>query len=207
MSNTKRFFVGVFLTAAGLAAPSASAQDTHFKFYGGAAYVAPLSSEDVTVGSVTDAVQAEDQVGWNFGFEGRVIKLIGLELDYVNANQDISLDGTTIGSADFSPLTFSVNFHIVPTTIVDFYIGASYAYVSWGDIQLNQTGQTFFSTTGLATDSVNAWGVSLGLDIGLGKNFAFTAGLRYLDLPLEVTSGQSIAVNPLIARLGVAVRF
>jgi outer membrane protein W len=207
MTKTKLATLAACLTAAALAAPAASAQDTHFKLYGGAAYVAPLSSEDVTVGSVTDAVQAEDQVGWNFGFEGRVIKLIGLELDYVNANQDISLGGTTIGSADFSPLTFSVNFHIVPTTIVDFYVGASYAYVSWGDIKLNQAGETFFSTTGLATDSVNAWGVSLGLDIGLGKHFAFTAGLRYLDLPLEVTSGESIAVNPLIGRLGVAIRF
>jgi outer membrane protein W len=207
MTKTKLALLAVCLTTAGIAAREASAQDTHFKLYGGAAYVAPLSSEDVTVGSVTDAVQAEDQVGWNFGFEGRVIKLIGLELDYVNANQDISLDGTTIGSADFSPLTFSVNFHIVPTTIVDFYLGVSYAYVSWGDIQLNQTGETFFSTTGLTTESANAWGASLGLDIGLGKHFAFTAGLRYLDLPLEVTGGQSIAVNPLIGRLGVAVRF
>lgn len=207
MTKTKLACLAACITALGLAGPSAVAQDTYFKFYGGAAYVAPMSSEDVTVGSVTDAVQAEDQVGWNFGFEGRLIKLIGLELDYVNANQDIDLGGTSIGSADFSPLTFSVNFHIVPTTIVDFYIGASYAYVSWGDIELNQTGQTFFSTNGLQTESSNAWGASLGLDIGLGKHFAFTAGLRYLDLPLEVTSGQSIAVNPLIGRLGVAVRF
>lgn len=207
MSKTTLAILAACATVFGLTGTLASAQDTHFKFYGGAAYVAPLSSEDVTVGSVTDAVQAEDQVGWNFGFEGRVGKLIGLELDYVNANQDISLGGTTIGSADFSPLTFSVNFHIVPTTIVDFYIGASYAYVSWGDVKLNQAGETFFSTTGLTTDSANAWGAALGLDIGIGKHFAFTAGLRYLDLPLEVTGGESIAVNPLIGRLGVAIRF
>jgi outer membrane protein W len=207
MTKTTLSILAACCALLGPAGTSALAQDTHFKLYGGAAYVAPLSSEDVTVGSVTDAVQAEDQVGWNFGFEGRLGKLVGLELDYVNANQDVSLGGTTIGSADFSPLTLSVNFHIVPTTIVDFYIGASYAYVSWGDIKLNQAGETYFSTTGLATDSANAWGAALGLDIGIGKHFAFTAGLRYLDLPLEVTSGQSIPVNPLIGRVGVAVRF
>jgi outer membrane protein W len=192
---------------AGLAGPSALAQDTHVKIYGGAAYVAPMSDSSITVGSVTDTVKAEQQVGWNFGFEGRLGKLIGLELDYVNATQDVDYGGTVIGSTDFSPLTFTVNFHIVHTTIVDLYLGPSYAYVNWGDIKLNQEGQTFFSTTGLATDSAGAWGAGLGLDVGIGKHFAFTGGLRYLDVPLEVQGGQSASVNPLIARLGVALRF
>jgi outer membrane protein W len=199
--------LAAFLIVAGLAYGSAFAQDTHVKIYGGAAYVAPMSDSSITLGSVTDTVKAEQQVGWNFGFEGRLGKLIGLELDYINATQDIDYGGTVIGSTDFSPLTFTVNFHIVPTKLIDFYLGPSYAYVNWGDIKLNQAGQTFFSTTGLATESAGAWGAGLGLDIGLGKHFAFTGGLRYLDVPLKVEGGGSAAVNPLVGRLGVAVRF
>jgi outer membrane protein W len=189
------------------AASSAFAQDTHIKLYGGAAYVAPMSDSDITVGSITDTVQAEQQVGWNFGFEGRIGKWIGLELDYINATEDIQFGGTTLGSTAFDPLTFSVNFHLVHSKIVDFYFGPSYAYVSWGNIELNQAGQAYFSTNGLETDSANAWGLGLGLDIGLGKHFAFTGGLRYLDVAVEVQGGQSAAVDPLIGRLGVAIRF
>lgn len=206
MTANRPLFLAAIAVAA-LAAAPAQAQDTHVKFYGGAAYVAPLSSEDITVGSVTDSVEAQQQIGWNLGVEGRLGKLIGLELDYINATQDIDVGGTTMGSASFAPLTFTLNFHIVPTKIVDFYLGPSYSYVNWGDIELNQSGQTFFGSSGLGTDSASAWGVALGLDIGLGKHFAFTGGLRYLDLPLKTDTGDSVAVNPLIGRLGIAIRF
>jgi hypothetical protein len=188
-------------------ADDSDTQQTHVKLYGGAAYVAPMSDSDVTFGTVTDAVQAEDQIGWNFGIEGRFTKWFGLELDYVNATQDIEFGGSVIGSTTFAPLTATFNIHVVHSTIVDFYVGPSYSYVNWGDIELNQEGQTFFSTDGLGTDSENGWGVSLGLDIGLGKHFAFTGGLRYIDVPIVVQGGGSANVNPLVGRLGVAVRF
>jgi outer membrane protein W len=191
-----------------LGASSAYAdEDIHVKIYGGAAYVAPMSDSDVTLGTVTDTVQAEKQVGWNFGIEGRFGKWVGLEVDYVNADEDVQFGGTTIGTANFSPLSATLNIHVVHTTIVDFYVGPSYSYVNWGDIKLNQDGQAFFSTTGLATDSSNGWGAALGLDIGFGKHFAITGGLRYIDVPLQVQGGSSVAVNPLVGRLGVALRF
>lgn len=189
------------------ASSQAIAQENYIKLYGGAAYVAPLSESDITFESVSDAVQAQQQVGWNFGFEGRFNDWFGLEIDYVNATQDVDFGGMDIGSTDFSPLTATLNIHVVHTTLVDFYLGPSYSYVSWGDIELNQEGQGLFSTTGLGTDSQNAWGVSLGLDIGLGKHFAFTGGLRYIDTDLELANGPSIAVNPLVGRLGIALRF
>jgi hypothetical protein len=123
-----------------VAVSPAVAQDTHIKFYGGAAYVAPLSESDVSVGSVTDAVKAEQHVGWNFGFEGRFNDWLGLEIDYDQANQDVDYGGQSIGTTDFSPLTASLNIHVVHTTIVDFYLGPSYSYVNWGDIEFNQAG-------------------------------------------------------------------
>ena len=45
------------------------------------------------------------------------------------------------------------------------------------------------------------------LDAGIGKHFAFTSGLRYLDTGLDIQGGQSVAVKPVVGRLGVAVRF
>lgn len=207
MTTAKRLLCAASLSLASVAASTAMAQDTHFKFFGGAAYVAPLNESDVTVGSVTDAVKAQEQVGWNFGIEGRFNNWLGLEVDYVRATQDVEFGGQTIGSTDFSPLTASFNIHVVHTTVVDFYLGPSYSYVNWGDIELNQAGQGFFSTNGLGTDSANAWGINLGLDIGFGKHFALTGGLRYIDTNLDTEAGPSFAVDPLVGRLGVAFRF
>jgi len=188
---------------------SARAQDNHFKIYGGPAYVAPMSDENVTLGSITDTIQAETQIGWNLGIEGRFNDWFGIELDYVNANEDVSFGGTTIGDTNFSPLTATFNIHVVHTTVVDFYLGPSYSYVNWGDIHLNTTGQTFPEFTGsseIGTDSAHGWGVSLGLDVGW-KHFVFTGGLKYLNVSLEPQGFSSIPVNPLVARLGVGFRF
>lgn len=207
MSKQRIWILTLCSAVPGLLGPSILAQDTHFKVYGGPAYVAPMSDSDVTFGSVTDTVEAEKQVGWNLGVEFRPGKLMGIEVDYVDATQDVNFGGTTIGEADFSPLTATLNFHLIHTKAVDFYIGPSYSYVNWGEIHLNAEGGNLTGSSEIGTDSAQAWGASLGIDIGLGEHFAITGGLRYLDMDLELEDGPDIETNPLLARLGVALRF
>jgi outer membrane protein W len=207
MLRKRIWIVIVCLGAAGIAEPSVLAQDTHFKIYGGAAYVAPMSDSDVTLDTVSDTIKAEQKVGWNFGIEGRFTPWIGLEVDYVHADQDVQLGGTTIGNVNFSPLTATFDIHVVHTKVVDFYLGPSYSYVNWGDIHLNADGAAIHGSSEIGTDSAHGWGVSLGLDIGLGKNFALQGGLKYLDVSLQPQGLSAVSVNPLVARLGVAVRF
>jgi len=166
-----------------------------------------MSDSDVTLGTVSDTVKAEKEVGWNFGIEGSFTNWIGLELDYVHANQDVKFGGTTIGNVNFSPLTATFDIHVVHTKVIDFYLGPSYSYVNWGDIHLNADGTTIHGSSEIGTDSSHGWGVGLGLDIGLGKHFAFEGGLKYLDVSLQPQGSSSVSVNPLVARLGVAVRF
>lgn len=190
----------------GFATPTV-AQDTHFKIYAGPAYVAPMGDSDVTLGSVTDAVEAQKKVGWNLGAELRWGELMGLELDYVNATQDVDFGGTTIGEADFSPMTVTLNFHLVHTKVIDFYVGPSYSYINWGEIHLNANGGSITGSSEIGTDSTRGWGASMGLDVGLGQHFALTGGLRYLNADLELENGPSVKVNPLVARLGAAIRF
>jgi len=206
MSRNRIWISTVCLAAACAFGPSALAQGNHFKVYGGPAYVAPMSDEDVTFGSVTDTVQAAEEVGWNLGIEGRFNDWFGIELDYVDANQDVDFGGTTIGDTNFSPLTATFNIHVVHTTVVDFYLGPSYSYVNWGDIHLNASGSGITGSSDIGTDSSHGWGVSLGLDVGW-EHFVFTGGVKYLDVGLQVQNGQSIPVNPLVARLGVGFRF
>ena len=209
VTRMKAWVLPACVVVAGLAGPAAFAEDsdTHFKMYAGAGYVAPLSDGSTSLQSVYDNVKLEKQVGWNFGIEGRWGKLMGVEIDYMQAKQDVDFGGTVIGTTNFSPLTATLNFHVVHTTVVDFYVGPSYSYVNWGKVKLNSDGQAFFSTDGLETDSSHGWGAGLGLDIGIGKHFVFTGGLRYLNVALQPSSGGSSDVNPLVARLGVGLRF
>ena len=202
MPKNRIWILAICLTGAGVFGPFVFAQETHFKVYGGPAYVAPMSSSDVTFGSFTDTVEAEKQVGWNLGFEARFGRLMGIEVDYVNATQDVTFGSTTIGETEFSPLTVTLNFHLIHTEVVDFYVWPSYSYVNWGNIHLNTEGGTIFESNDLGTDSANGWGVSAGLDVGLGKHFAITGGLKYLNVDLELQNGPSVAMNPLVARLG-----
>jgi len=118
----------------------------------------------------------------------------------------VDFGGTTIGEANFSPLTATFNIHVVHTTVVDFYLGPAYTYVNWGDIHLNASGSGITGSSDIGTDSAHGWGVSMGIDIGW-EHFVFTGGLKYLDVGLQVQNGPTIPVNPLVARLGVGFRF
>jgi outer membrane protein W len=197
------------LAVAGIAGPSALAEDldTHFKIYGGPAYVAPMSDEDITFGTVTDTLEAEAHVGWNLGIEGRFNKWFGIEVDYVNASQNVSFGGSTIGEVNFSPLTATFDIHVVHTKVIDLYLGPSYSYVNWGDIEVDADSSGVTGSSEFGTESAHGWGVSLGLDIGLGRNFAIQGGLKYLNVDLEPEGFTPVGVDPLVARLGVAFRF
>jgi len=208
MTKSRIGFLAIVVAVAGAFPPAVKAQDTHFKLYGGPAYVAPMSDSDVTLGSLSDTIETEKQVGWNFGLEGRFTPWIGLEVDYVNANQDVSFGGSTIGDTSFSPLTATFDIHVVHTRVVDLYLGPSYSYVNWGNIHLNATGEGITgSSSDLGADSSTGWGASLGLDIGIGDHFIIQGGLKYLNVDLEMDNGQTADVKPLVARLGIGVRF
>ena len=59
-------------------------------------------------------------------------------------------------------------------------------------------------------DNETGFGLSTGLAIGIGENFAIQLGLRYLDASAEAQSASSseeLGVDPLFHSLGFAFRF
>jgi len=203
----RRFAVLASLALAAAAFTPAAAQHDHVKIFGAASYISPLSEDHVTFGSVRQSVKNSDDLGWDFGVEGRFSKWIGLEVDYIHANENVKYNGTTIGKTDLSPLSATLDFHLVHSKVVDFYLGPTFSYVQWGDIRLNGPGSVFWGTNNLGTDSEHAYGASVGLDIGLGSHVAIVTGLRYLRLDLTPTGQQSAKIDPLFSRVGLAVRF
>ncbi|HEY3175991.1 MAG TPA: outer membrane beta-barrel protein [Candidatus Polarisedimenticolia bacterium] len=190
----------IITLAALVAGPAFASDHPSFKVFGAASYVSPLSEEDVDFGTVRDSVKASDELGWNVGFEVRFNRLIGLELDYINATNDIEFGGEVIGEVKMQPLSATLNFHVIPTRVVDLYLGPTASYFVWGDTHIDSLGD-------LNSDNELAYGASVGLEIGFGKVFALLGGVRWLKVDLSPDTIEPIAVNPLFSRLGVAFRF
>jgi len=194
---------GIFFVAAALAllvtAMPAHAQGNAFKVYAVVAYVSPTGSEDITVDNVKASAETATQAGWGVGFEWRLGKWAGLEFDYMNADQDVEFDGQKVASTAMSPLSATLNFHLIHTKVIDFYFGPEVSYVAWDDIE-DDGGS-------VGADSQFAYGAQVGADFSFAKAFAIVAQLRYLQLDLEADTGESIPVNPLFGRAGVAFRW
>ena len=175
-------------------------QPYHTKIFLAAAYVSPLSKSDQNFDGVEDSVEATDKLGWEAGVAGRFNPLVGFELSYLNATHDVDFGGQKIGQADFEPISATLEFHIVPTQVVDFWVGPTVSWVHWGDLKLVD-GEIKKGSTD------TAYGATVGLDIGLGPNFAITGAVRYLNAKADWGDFKDTKVDPLFARLGVAVRF
>ena len=184
-----------------LAAPAlAEAPPYRGKLFAAISYVSPLSESDQDFGGVVDSLEATEELGYEFGMAGRWSELVGFELSYVNATQDVEFAGGTIGEIDFEPIAFTLEFHLVPSSFVDLWVGPTVAWVRWGDLELEDG-------TEIETDAEEAFGATVGMDIALGRRLALTAAVRYLDADADLEGFQALDVDPLFARLGLAARF
>jgi hypothetical protein len=195
-----RVLLPVLAIVALFVASPAVAQDHTFKVFATFNWISPLSEDDVTIGSITDSVQASNELGYEGGFEWRLHKIVGLEGSYLVAEHDIELGGESVATVDQKTLTASLNFHILPTKYFDFWVAPVASWVNWGDIEPED------GSSSEEADSEVAFGAAIGFDIGLGKTFAITAGVRWLSLDLA-TDTEEVGVDPLIARAGIALRF
>ena len=179
----------------------ANAQGNKFKVYAAANYVLPTSDLKTRFDDELDTVELAAAAGWSLGFEWRLGKWGGLELDYLMADYDIEFAGEKIAETTMSPLTASFNFHIVHTKIIDFYIGPSVSYVTWDDV-------SFADGDEAGVDSEWAYGAQIGTDFALIKTVAIVTALRWQQMDLSPSDGdESIGVNPLYAKVGIAVRW
>jgi outer membrane protein len=182
-------------------AQSTYSQDNSARIFITVDWVSPLGDDDITFGSVQDAVQGSDDFGYEAGFEGRFNKLVGLEGSLLVGSNDFELDenGTDLGSLDQRALTAALNFHIIPTRFFDLRVAPIASWYSFGELE---------DINGNNLDINDEWGygAQVGFDIGLGKTVAIDGGVRYVKL--DISSGsQSVAFDPVIARLGLAFRF
>ena len=175
------------------------ASDWGFKAWAATTYVAPLSESQQTVGGITAAVKASNEMGYQFGAEFRS-GLFGFAFDYLHARQDLVRDDTALlGTAAFEPISATLYLHL-PTPLLELYAGPSVSYVNWGELDLNGGGTQ-------KLDAKLGYGISAGADLALAHSIAVVGGVRWLKLEAKPKGSPAIAVDPLISHVGLALRF
>jgi outer membrane protein W len=195
----KKVMVLAVLIVALVAIVPANAQDNKFKIYAAVSFVSPQGSSDITIEDVQERIEGASEAGWNVGFEWRFGKWAGLEFDYLNADQDLEIAGETVAATSMSPLSASFNFHLVHTKILDFYFGPTVSYYTWDDIKIG-------GEPDVSTDSEWGYGAQVGADFSIFKTVAIVTGIRYQQVDISA-DGESISINPLFAKAGVAFRW
>jgi outer membrane protein W len=196
----------VLLVAAGFS--QTEAQGTKYKVYAGFAYISPTGDDDIDFDGELEKIEAADEFGYNIGFEYRFSKLFGLDFDINSADHDVEVGGEVIGDTTMFPVSATLNFHLIRSRYFDFYLGPTASYVMWDDVSIKSPYDLLLGDK-IKVDDEFAWGAVVGVDISLVKIVALTVKVRYLDLDLtpDESGADSLAIDPLIANVGVAIRW
>ena len=154
-----------------------------------------------------------------FGFsaERRLSGRLGLELGLFQASPDLAVSvfdhgsGEALGdvdSLDLFSVTVGLNVHLTPNRRADVYFGPLVAWVSAGDLNLGNSGDTQHFKIG---DEVVP-GAVVGVDVRIKESkWGFNASIRYLDYSFMPTAedgaGVEVQFDPVIIGLGASYKF
>lgn len=141
----------------------------------------------------------------SFSLTYMATKNVGVELlGAFPFKHDIDAAGLgNIGSTRHLPPTLSLQWHFLPDSKVQPYVGVGVNYT------------TFFRTRSVLGDLhlSDSWGLAAqaGVDIKLDKNWFMSADIRYIDIKSKVRlNGEHIGkvrIDPLVATVGIGYRF
>jgi len=112
-----------------------------------------------------------------------------------------------IGSTKHLPPTLSLQWHILPDSMIQPYIGVGINYTHFFDTKAEG------ALSGSDLKLKDSWGVAaqLGADIKINERWFMNADIRYIDISSKVKlDGQRVGtarINPWVATLGVGYRF
>ena len=170
-----------------------------------------VETDNATFTDETFGASATEVNGTGFGFgidaERRFSKLLGLDLavGYTGLDVDFTQSLTTTTATDtldVLPIWLALNFHVVNTEKVDFWVGPQIAYVTWNDpLTFSAPGQPDFD---LETEAhFPGVGFVLGLDWWLAKNGGLNFAFRFVD----ADANEVVLVDPTFVTVGYTWKF
>jgi len=111
-------------------------------------------------------------------------------------------------TVDTYTVNFGANYHFTPKSRADFYLGAFVGWWSYDSIKFQLP--VLDEEVKIDFDDQFSYGLNAGIDVPFGadSSWLFTAALKYLVSDLKESGGpREIAIDPLIASIGIGYRF
>lgn len=168
----------------------------------GGSYINPTSNNHETV-------EVDGAWGFTFNLTYMVAPHWGVELlAALPYKHDISLiDGPKVASTKQLPPTLSVQYHFLPESSIQPYLGVGVNYTDF--FSEKTTGA--LQGTDLSLDSSWGWGVDFGVDILLSETWFLNFDIRYIgiesDASLDGDSIGTVKINPMVYGASLGFRF
>ena len=168
----------------------------------GGSYVNPTSDNH-------EIVSVDSAASLTFNFSYMMTDHLAVELlaAYPFKHDIDLLDGTKVGSTKHLPPTLNIQYHFMPDSAFQPYIGAGLNYTNF--FSEKTTGPLAGSNLSLG----DSWGfgAQIGADLMLNDRWFLNADVRYIDIDtkakLDGTSLGTVKIDPWVYGLTVGVRF
>jgi outer membrane protein W len=205
-----RWFVTATISVLGIAVPVTTRAENNVVRLG---LEASFPTGDLLPGFVQE--EAETAFGPGFSYEYKFTDLFGIEAGISYFNHDLSGGDPSedIGEVSLVPVLIRGNFHVARKPGFDLYLRPTLGYVFVGDSDL-MSGLT------VANEDEFALGLGFGFDVPFGGTWAFSAAFDWLAMDVapegdecftvpgsNVCIEEEMDVDPIVARVGVAIRF
>lgn len=202
--------IGSAILAAALAAPASAHEQGDLLLKIGASQVRPKSSNGSVLNGAVD-LDIDNSVRPSLTLTYMATRNVGIELLGAwpfkhNVNASGAVGGQIITSKQLPP-TLSLQWHFLPDSTVQPYVGVGLNYTHFFDTKA--TG----ALEGAKVKLKDSWGIAgqVGMDVKLNDRWFVNADLRYIDISSKVKlNGESIGtaqIDPWVATLAVGYRF
>jgi outer membrane protein len=178
-------------------------------FYAAIGYydVAPKSSNGVLANTFHSDIDSDAEPTVTLGYRFDRNWSAEAWLPLTRFQHDVKLDGATSASIKHQPILLTAQYHFLPNSAWQPFIGAGYGWVNVSDERTRGP----IAGTNLNVDSGNGFVGQFGVDYAATANVFIRADARYFDWKSDVQLNGagigSVKVNPWIYGVSVGYRF
>ncbi len=130
-------------------------------------------------------------------------------------NHDIKLAGTKIAETDHLPPTFSMQYHFLPDSTIQPYVGAGVNYTTFFSTDVEQVLTDLTGITDIDLDDSFGFALQLGADWTFGNRWLLNVDLRWIDIESDLTASDgtvseevgTVKIDPWVYSINVGYTF